>query len=483
MLRLFKLLGLTVTLATFLPTGVRSQPEGPPVIKLTTKTTAGPRQRALKYALLPDSLDLKPGNAAPLWLRAGQSARQTSREVAQKDPKALDKEHEWSSTTPLKDFPRAEVRAALDRYRTALLLADRAARFQRCDWERPPLTIQYLQEDLLLDDVQSVRNLANLLSLRCRLELADCQFDKATYTLQTGFALARDVGDGADLVLHDLVGIAIQAIMFTRVEEFLQQPGAPNLYWALTTLPSPLIDVRQAMRNEMGTLYRSFPGLRNLEDRKMNAAQVEALIEEVMNGIGSNNLPEMEGLLNKAGLTAAAAKVYPEAKKYFLDRGRSEDQLKAMPQLQVVLAYYMSQYDCYRDEVIKWLRLPPWQARPGLVQAEKELKASPQTLPNVLLRLLMPALLKVHEAHVRTERYVAGLRCAEAVRLYAAAHEGKLPAKLADVTEVPLPIDPMTGKGFDDFYKLEGDKAVLAIPPPAGQPAIVGRRYEITRGQ
>jgi hypothetical protein len=54
-----------------------------------------------------------------------------------------------------------------------------------------------------------------------------------------------------------------------------------------------------------------------------------------------------------------------------------------------------------------------------------------------------------------------------------------LPEKLADVTEVPVPTDPFTGQPFD--YRLDGDKAVLTAPPPAGEPPHEGnsRRYEI----
>ena len=43
--------------------------------------------------------------------------------------------------------------------------------------------------------------------------------------------------------------------------------------------------------------------------------------------------------------------------------------------------------------------------------------------------------------------------------MYAAAHDGKLPATLDDIEEVPIPLNPMTGKPFP--YHLEGKTAVL----------------------
>ena len=36
-----------------------------------------------------------------------------------------------------------------------------------------------------------------------------------------------------------MVGAAIAYVMDAVLEELLKQPGAPNLYWALTTLPRP----------------------------------------------------------------------------------------------------------------------------------------------------------------------------------------------------------------------------------------------------
>ena len=62
-------------------------------------------------------------------------------------------------------------------------------------------------------------------------------------------------------------------------------------------------------------------------------------------------------------------------------------------------------------------------------------------------------------AFARTDRQLAALRCIEALRLYAAGHDGKLPPTLDDIKEVPIPSNPVTGKPFS--YRLEGRTAVL----------------------
>jgi hypothetical protein len=67
----------------------------------------------------------------------------------------------------------------------------------------------------------------------------------------------------------------------------------------------------------------------------------------------------------------------------------------------------------------------------------------------------------------------------EALRLYAAGHEKRLPETLASIVEVPVPEDPGTGRPFE--YKRDGDRATLSGPPPIGEQPNVGNvvRYEL----
>jgi hypothetical protein len=83
------------------------------------------------------------------------------------------------------------------------------------------------------------------------------------------------------------------------------------------------------------------------------------------------------------------------------------------------------------------------------------------------------------QASARLDRRIAALRCIEAIRLHAAAHEGKLPARLGDITEVPVPVDPMTGKEFE--YTVAGDKATLHGPPTdPGKSPHLSLKYELS---
>jgi hypothetical protein len=447
-----------------------------PLIKLAPQKT-GRTMPALKYQFLPDLLDQTAGNAAPFWLRAGMAARGVKEKPSEKHWKWVN-----PTETPLTALPRKEVQAYLQGYAQALQLAEDASRRDRCDWEMPPLTLQNLSH-LQLDELQAFRELANLLSLRCRLELAEGDFDKAVRTLQIGFIFARHVGE-TDILVQTLVGIAIEAIMLSRVEEMIQLPGAPNLYWALTNLPTPLVDGRRAIRSELNILHRSFPQLREAARKPLSVEEMNRLVDDFGKSLGQWEGASPPPWATRLGLASLAIKVYPDAKKSLIAHGRPTAEVEAMPTLQVVVVHLVEQYDEMKDEYLKWLSLPPWQMWAGLEGSERQLRprmANPPTDLS-LFRTFLPAVLKIVGAQLRTEWQVAGLRTAEALRLYAAGHKGQPPEKLDAITEVPLPIDPFTGKSFDANYAVKDGKGILELPAPARMPILIGRRYELAPG-
>ncbi len=54
--------------------------------------------------------------------------------------------------------------------------------------------------------------------------------------------------------------------MLGRCEELIAQPGAPNLYWALSSLPSPVIDFRHEIDNERKLCENMIPELAEAAD-------------------------------------------------------------------------------------------------------------------------------------------------------------------------------------------------------------------------
>jgi len=78
----------------------------------------------------------------------------------------------------------------------------------------------------------------------------------------------------------------------------------------------------------------------------------------------------------------------------------------------------------------------------------------------------------------KLDRHVAALQVIEALRLYAAAHEGKLPNRLSDFTTFDIPDDPVTETPF--VYSGSDKHAVLEAPAPKGGREKDAMRYEIS---
>jgi hypothetical protein len=470
-----RLIPLAVLLAVAAPAAAQPPPEPEPV-KLTVRPAAAPSP-ALKYELLPELKDQSPGNAALVYYRAFSPEwwghiRQP--DVQEKVTNALH--------APLADLPRqnrglVDLGWVLDH--RMLREVDRGARREYVDWE---LTEPLRKEGIfmVLPEMQGFRQIGALLALRARLEMAAGHYDKALDTLQTGFALARHIGDGSTLI-QDLVGVAIANLMLDQLEDLLQQPGAPNLYWALTALPRPFADLRKALQGEKLWLYGTIPLVRDLDTTPLTPQQQQTLLPAMVGGVdalfGQGQKPAWTDRLAAVGLVLRA---YPEAKRALVAEGRRSEDVDALPALQVVLIHSLHQYRRLQDDLYKWYGLPYWEARPQLEQADREIRQARNRLEAIPFIDLLPALDKVTRAAARLDRRIAALRCVEAVRLYAAGHDGKLPAALGAVTDVPIPIDPMTGKAFE--YRATGEQATLRGPAPAGQRPSANNAvtYELT---
>jgi hypothetical protein len=146
------------------------------------------------------------------------------------------------------------------------------------------------------------------------------------------------------------------------------------------------------------------------------------------------------------------------ARKELLAWGYDEKRLEKMPKGQAVLAHELEHFERTRDDLFKWFELPYWQAYDGLEQANAALKARAakrdKLTPPMIADLVMPALTNVYVAQTRCDRRIAALQTVEALRMYAANHEGRWPMTLADDSLLPLPINPYTGK-LPDYDVVE----------------------------
>ena len=383
----------------------------------------------------------------------------------------------WLETVPEK-LPQDDVQKALAPFHNVLTQVEIAARRERCDWGLPIREQGTDVFSILLPEIQPSRNIARLLALRARLQIAQGELPEAVATLRTGYTLARHVSD-QDLLISGLVGLAIGEMMSRQLLALIQQPQTPNLYWTITQLPRPLVDLRGAMDLEGSTVYLLFPLLHEAKTKNYTPAQWRAKLDEFlerMEGmasiIGDEGGAGFKSLLPKLRTRVLVGSAAPVAKKFLIERGHPKKKVDAMSGEHAVLLHVAENYEEQRDEVFKWFQVPYWQAK----HDEKLLAASRKREFVPLGSLLLPAISSVHRSAARSQRRQEVLRIVEALRLYAARHDGRLPEKLSDVTEVPIPINPLTGKAFG--YQLDGKTAVLdAVGPPD---AAFVERYRIT---
>jgi hypothetical protein len=446
----------------------QAQSKGPRVVKLTL-TPAGAPTPALKYHLLPWVSELQPGNGAVFYQRAHSPEWiQPLTRLADYNQLYDLLEQPWQSELASKLQPFAAT--------AALRELDHGARCEYVDWQ---LTSR-LREDnysLLIPDVQAMRTLAQFLSARLRLEIHRGEIDKAVASLQTGLALSRDLAQ-TPLLISCLVGFASAHFMLNRVEELIQLPNTPSLYWAFTELPEGIFDLRRGLQGERLSVDGLFPEIRQALLEKQPTAISPAVMRQRLEkfDVFGDRTPAV-------GYAAIVAVIYPQARAHFLQQGRSAEQLDALPVTQVVLMYELADYDRWMDEYLKNASLPYWQARPRFNKMHEDLRAARtgQTGGSLLTRTLLPAIHNVMLSQARIQRRFALLRTVEALRLHAAAHAGKLPETLEEVNEVPLPLDPVTGKAFV-YQRQSSQRATLDALPPPGEEAneTNAARYEIT---
>ncbi len=101
---------------------------------------------------------------------------------------------------------------------------------------------------------------------------------------------------------------------------------------------------------------------------------------------------------------------------------------------------------------------------------------------NVLVRgqlekQLDPAHEKTRLISKRLANNLNGLQCVEAIRYYAATHDGQLPQTFGDITDVAVPNDLMSGKAFQYRRTADGVELQSAMPEGGGPGDTI--RYEI----
>jgi len=429
----------------------------PETLQVTIHPQAFPRP-TLKYQLLPEFKDRVRGNAAVYY------GKVTAEHLGFfGNMKLREKIDEWNAAS-LSDLLKPDVEMNSASIEKMLRMA---ARCESCDWQLPVREEEFYT--MGLPEVQQLRQFARILLARMRIQIAHGKFDAAIETLQSALAIGKNAAEG-ETIVNGLVGVAIDSVMAKQILELIQQPGAPNLYWALSTLPRPLIDLRKGAEAEMSALELSFPVIRNLRAERtpeeweaMHSKFWRQVVElvpfmEVGNGVQVKDL-KVESLVAESFLHA------PAGRQRLLDQGIDPVVVSAMPNAQVALIEAVRAYEIDRDNLFRWFLVPyddglqPGETLQHQADQEKDRRSKQGKLSQIFLPNLYPA----RRASAQLDRSIAVLRAIEALRMYAATHDGKLPAKLSEIVGAPVPVDPMTGKPIE--YELRGEVGLIRVTP------------------
>lgn len=433
----------------------------PAPVKAIQISPASAPSPVFRYRLLPTVGELQPGDAAPIYLRLRYGEHDTWQQIGSR----------WTawSELPLDKLPVEEMRKFVDQWATEWKQMRFAARRATCEWN---YTVNEQRTEIInvpLPDVHQLRMWSRLVALKARLEIAENSPEKALQTIGDGMVLGRHIAQGP-FYINGLVGIAIDSSMVAVLEELVGRPGTPNLYWALTALPRPLISVRDAMEREMRLAENMVPQLDQV-DMPHSPAEWTILAEQMFAGMlrlvkaadpSSNAVPtEIRDRLPAD--YASYKKMYLETLRQSLRRtpGASEAGIGAMSDDEVMARGLTHEYRVLRDGIFKVASLP---YADGLMRRSESDAAfrEGKSGPVAGFAIMQAAVMSAYHSEIRLERRVAMLRTIEAIRLHMASHGGKLPGSLDEIKEVAVPLDPATNAPFP--YKLEGDTAVLTTP-------------------
>jgi hypothetical protein len=463
------------------PSFGQPQPEpkdGRVLIPLTLSPAKAPKPQG-KYNLYPGYSDSEPGEKVLSLLKSFMEQQVFfSREHEEK-------RHKWAAM-PLKDLPadvrrQASIEAGIaysPRYATMLVFIDQGARYTRTEWNEW-FNLRRDGINMLLPEVQKIRALALVIQLRMRGEIKNGEYTRAIESVKTLMGIAQAFEEHPTLI-GNLVGLACATIALGGVEEMIQQPGCPNLYWSLSHLPNPVLNIRKGLEGErvfssVGPFFEIAKA-----NRALSAAEIEKAVKVLDDLIKDLRQKDESSESPKQVLSRMAAdeKTVKSARDQLRESGEfSEDAITSMPALQAVIANEVLQFRILRDEALKWAILPHPEAMPGLDAFNKSIankKTEGHSL--YLVEMLLPTISKVKGAETRITQRAAYLRIIEAIRLYAADNNGKLPASLNDL-KVPIPSDPVTGKPFS-FSVKDGTITLTGANPNPGL-EVSNRVYEI----
>ena len=329
-------------------------------------------------------------------------------------------------------------------------LITQASEREHCDWNDTPGVWRFVH-------LNEMRSLANLISVRGKVQIESGNFDDAVHQVQILNAMAGHVASGGPLISW-LVGVGIAKLGDSLVADMMARSDCPNLYWPLINRTVPLLSPRDAMEGERRWLLAQMPILAKGNTGGITADDWTVLVKQfiamqgAMPGTNTANVMATQLILGMASKQDAI-------KFYASQHHVTQEQIAKLDTPLVLATYFIEQYQITADEQAKLWGLPLHQTIERSAKLSERLNGL-EIHSSKLFLSLIPALKEVPVTFGREQRTVAALATIEALRAWAADHGNQLPASLEEIKETPPPVNPMTGKLFD--YRIENGMATVS---------------------
>ena len=381
---------------------------------------------------------VKPGNAVTWYFRS----------IIETEEFSKDYRVSWDNwaNLPLGSFPADEVHDALQGVEPVLSALHRGSRSIDCDWVVPDsASIEYYPE---LSRLRIIATTINLSSAKAQFLRGD--IEEAYNSVGVNFSLASHLAKGPTAT-HVLTGVYIANETIELLFEFSQFAGAKNQYWEVAFFQKGFSSNVSLLEEEKRLVQQLFPSLANVGEEPFGDTEFEALEkrgEEIRSDFDADELafPNWRHL--------SIEEIGAGRKKRLLESGYSPEFIDSLENAQLLLLDVTNRRSRYQLECEAWLRLPLYSSLQNLekthqnyyeafVELDALLTGGALTRADCVADL--PELLR---RALQCEQKLAVLSNIASLRHFVAKNEGLMPKNENVSFELPLVVDPSTGKNF-----------------------------------
>ena len=427
-----------------------------------TVSAAKEAQPAFRYRLTVPPDETIPGNAITHYLRSDGEGGLRPLDTARK--RYGDVIYDWSGLEmPADEIDMAAIRQvceSLDYFISNHIR--RATICREADWGYALESLRGEETfSFPLPSVQQTRNISRVLAMRTRLDVIEGKFDDAVNHLRMNYTLGRNVNE-LGLLVSSLVGIAEVGISNLGMKHLISAEDSPNMYWALGSLPEPVIDLRWSATYEAGFARRLFTELDGVETAKLSEEQWTERLNETVARFLSTMQFVSPGKSSTSSDQAATMGIvmltYGPAKKRLIAKGMDKAKVESLPVAQVILIDTQRELERYSQDTEKVFCIPYHQMKAIYEKAEQDMRHNRMKSFGAMIGgAILPATAQVRQAQTRIQAEVNVLMLIESLRNHLAT-KGSFPKSLNEL-ELPVRNDPYTGKPFK--YQLQDGLAVV----------------------